>query len=118
MLWILLGFVGFSLIIFIIGVIWILVTHGKTYRRSGPEVGKEIMTDIMTEDTDEDEGVVLYSTFKGKAAAVEREASIGWDDIKAALKARDWPILLALLMIVGGFLGLCLCGGLSLLLAL
>jgi hypothetical protein len=46
MLWILIGLTGLSLIIFLTGVIWILVTRGRTYRRSGQEVGKEIMTDI------------------------------------------------------------------------
>jgi hypothetical protein len=48
--------------------------------------------------------------------AVEREASIGLDDIKSAIKTKDWGTILAILMLIGGFMGLCLCGGLSILL--
>ena len=109
MLWLFLGFTTIlSLILFIIGVTWILVTRGKTHRRSGEEVGKEVMSTQMDE--------VVF--FKGKAAAVEREASIGLDDIKSAIKAKDWGTILAILLLIGGFLGLCLCGGLSILLVI
>jgi hypothetical protein len=76
---------------------------------TGPEAGKEIMID------DDDEGIVQYSTFKGKAVYVEREASIGLSDIKEAIKTGQWSTILAVLMIVGGLVGLCLCGGLSVL---
>ncbi len=61
-MWLLLTLTGLSIIVFLIGVTWILVSRGKTHRRSGQQVGKEIMTDIMTDD---DDGPVLYSTFKG-----------------------------------------------------
>ena len=32
-----------SLIVLIVGFIWLLVSRGRTTRRSGPEVGAEIM---------------------------------------------------------------------------
>ena len=112
MLWLPVCLAGLSLIIFLVGVVWILVTRGQTNRRSGPDAGKEIMID------DDDEALVQYSTFKGKAVYVEREASIGLDDIKTAIKTGQWSTILALLMITGGFLGLFLCGGLSILLML
>ena len=115
MFWILICLTGLSLIIFLIGVTWILVIRGRTYRRSGQEVGKEIMTDIMTDD---DDGTVLYSTFKGKGISVKREASIGLDDIKSAIKAKDWGTILAILLLISGFFGLCLCGGLSIMLVI
>jgi hypothetical protein len=106
MLWLFLGFTTIlSLIFFIIGVTWILVTRGTTHRRSGEEVGQEVMSTQMDE--------VVF--FKGKAAAVEREASIGLDDIKTAIKTRQWGFIVALLMMILGLSGMCLCGGLSLL---
>lgn len=109
MLWVPVCFAGLSLIVLLIGTIWILVTRGQTHRTTGPEAGKEVMIE------DDDEAIVQYSTFKGKAVYVEREASIGLSDIKEAVRNGDWGTILAILMIVGGFLGLCLCGGLSIL---
>jgi hypothetical protein len=49
---------------------------------------------------------------------MEREASIGLDDIKSAIKTKDWGTILTILMLIGGFIGLCLCGGLSILLVI
>jgi hypothetical protein len=105
-MWLLLTLTGLSAIALIVGIIWILVTHGQTHRRSGPEVGEEVMTTALTDTP-------LF--FKGKAVAIEREASIGLDDIKTAIKTGQWHIILALLLILSGLVGMCLCGGLSLL---
>jgi hypothetical protein len=111
MLWLFICFAGSGLVTFLAGAIWILAKRGQTHKMTGPEAGKEVMVE-------DDEALVQVSTFKGKAVYVEREASIGLDDIKAAFKAKDWGTILALLMMVGGFLSLCLCGGLSMLMML
>ena len=40
-----------SLIVLIVGFIWLLASRGQTTRRSGPDVGAEIMTGMGDETT-------------------------------------------------------------------
>ena len=39
-----------SLIVLIVGFIWLLTSRGRTTRRSGPDVGAEIMTGMGDDD--------------------------------------------------------------------
>jgi hypothetical protein len=98
-----------SLIVLLFGAVWALILFGQTRRRSGPEVGAEIMARRMDSDL---EGIVgaRRTFFKGKATAVEREASFSLAEIKQALREGRCLHMIPVLLVIGGFLGLFLFG--------
>ena len=107
-----LALTGLSVVALIVGTVWTAVVFGQTRRRSGPEVGAEIMAERMARDS---EGHVRpqYVTFKGKAVAVEREASFSFAEIKQQLMAGQWLDMFPVLLAMGGFLGLFLFGSVA-----
>jgi hypothetical protein len=90
-----------SAIALIVGVIWWLATSGKTTRRSGPDVGAEIMGGSTSDDDEVSMTLLEKSAFVGKGVAIEREAGISYAEVKQMLRDREWraaiPPLLALL---------------------
>jgi hypothetical protein len=107
-----LALAGLSVVALIVGTVWTAVVFGETRRRSGPEVGAEIMADRMARDS---EGHVRpqYVFFKGKAEAVERKASLSFAEIKQQLMAGQWLDMFPVLLAIGGFLGLFLFGAVA-----
>ena len=91
-----------SLLALIAGTAWWLASSGETRRRRGAEVGVDIMGGL---DAGEGAGGNLLEqpVFKGKAAAVEREASISYVEVKRRLRAGDRAALPPLLAMVGLF---------------
>ena len=77
----------------IVGFIWLLVSRGQTTRRSGPDVGAEIMTG-MGDDVDgvDDEAIPLVekSVFVGTGAQVTRDVDVSFGDIKGMIRDRQW----------------------------
>jgi hypothetical protein len=113
MFWLFLALTILSLITLIAGMVWILTTSGQTQRRSGEEVGQEVVADMMRDDLTDDE-VILGTSFKGKAVGVKREASFSFADIKAAIKEGQWQAVLPILLALGGMMGLFFFGSLTL----
>jgi hypothetical protein len=93
----------------IIGTVWTAIVFGQTRRRSGPEVGAEIMAERMARDS-VGHTKPQYVTFKGKAVAVEKKASFSFAEIKQQLMAGQWLQMFPVLLAIGGFLGLFLFG--------
>jgi hypothetical protein len=98
-----------SLIILIVGFILLLTVSGKTTRRKGRDVGAEIMSDLG-EDDEEGIPVVEKSVFVGTGVTVSREADISFDEIKQAIKNRQWRDGLPALLVIVGLFGLVLFG--------
>ena len=107
-----LALTGLSVVTLIAGTVWTAVVFGQTRRRSGPEVGAEIMAERMARDSEGHVGP-QYVTFKGKAVAVEREASFSFAEIKQQLMAGQWLHMFPVLLAMGGFLGLFLFGSVA-----
>jgi hypothetical protein len=109
---------GLSLVALVAGTALMLVRQGETRRRSGQEVGAEIMAEGMVDDDEEGAVVGQRTAFKGKAITVEREASISLADVKQQIGAGQWRQNLPALLVVGGFAGLLLFGALAVWLAI
>ena len=95
------------------GTAWMLLQQGETHRRSGPELGAEIMAEQMDDEDEEGAVLVQRTAFKGKAVQVEREASISLADVKQQIRAGQWRENLPALLIVSGFAGLLLFGAIT-----
>lgn len=98
----------------IIGFIWMLAAQGKTTRRSGPEVGAEIMGGSGGDDDGTGVTLLEKSVFAGKGVAVEREAEVSYAEIKRMVRAREWRAALPPLLAMVGLAGLVVFGALAL----
>lgn len=90
-----LALAGLSAVAMISGFAWWLMTSGQTRRRSGSEVGAEIMGGRAS---DEGKALVEGTFFKGMGVAVSRGAEVSFTEIKQMVRARRpeaIPILLA-----------------------
>ena len=105
-----------SLIILIVGFIWLLTAHGRTTRRSGRDVGAEIMTGMGEDVDDDDEAIPLVekSVFVGTGVQVTRDADVSFGDIKGMMRDRQWRGALPALLAIGGLFGLIVFGVLAL----
>ena len=106
-----------SLIVLIVGFIWLLTSHGQTTRRSGPDVGAEIMTgmgDDVVDDDDEAIPLVEKSVFVGTGAQVTRDVDMSFGDIKGMMRDRQWRGALPALLAMAGLCGLIVFGVLAL----
>jgi len=104
-----------SLVALIVGCVWVLMTEGERQRRSGTDVGEEVVASMM-EHADSGATVVKAAKFKGEAAAVGAEATFHFSDIKAAVLAGQWRQMLPILMALGGTFGLLIFGSLAVML--
>jgi hypothetical protein len=100
--------------VLIVGFAWWLAASGKTTRRSGPDVGAEIMGGQASDDQEVGLTLLEKSVFAGKGAAVEREADVSVADLKGMLRQRQWRGALPPLLVIGGLCGLVLFGALAL----
>jgi len=107
-----LALTGLSVVALIVGTIWTAVVFGQTRRRSGPEVGAEVMADRMARHS-EGHTRPQHVFFKGKAVAVDRKASFSFAEIKQQLRAGQWLQMFPILLAIGGFLGLFLFGAVA-----
>jgi hypothetical protein len=104
-----------SLLAVIAGGAWILAGRGHTQKRSGPEVGAEIMSATMSATEDEGGMTLAEGTvFAGKAVAVSVEAEISYAEIKGYLRAGQIYAVLPVLIAMAGLLGLLVFGALAL----
>jgi hypothetical protein len=104
-----LALTGLSVVALMVGTIWTALVAGQTRRRSGPEVGAEMMAERMARDST-GHTKPQYVFFKGKAVAIERKASFSFAEIKQQLMAGQWLDMFPVLLAMGGFLGLFLFG--------
>lgn len=116
MLWLLLGLAGLSILLLLTGFVWVLLQSGKTTRRRGADVGRELMADRVEEH--DETTLVQKSAFRGQAASARSEASIRFVDIKNQIKRGQWNDALPALLAISGILGLLLFGSLALFVAL
>jgi hypothetical protein len=102
-----------SLILLVVGTIWLLAGGGQTTRRSGPDVGAELLGGIGGED---DEGIPVAETsiFVGKGIQVSRSVEISYTEIKQLVRDRQWRAALPFLLAMTGMFGLLDCGALAL----
>ena len=116
MLWLLIGLTALSLLLLLIGFVWMLIQSGNTVRRSGQEVGREIMAEQMEKD---DETLLIHETaFRGRATSVRTEASVSFSEIKSQARSGQLREVLPVLLAIVGLLGLLLFGSLVLFVAM
>ena len=104
-----------SLLVLIVGFIWLLAAHGRTTRRSGRDVGAEIMTGVG-DGGDDDEAIPLVekSVFAGAGVQVTRDVDVSFGDIKGMMRDRQWRGALPALLAMAGLFGLIVFGVLAL----
>jgi hypothetical protein len=102
-----------SLILLVVGTIWLLAGGGQTTRRSGPDVGAELMGGIGDEN---DEGIPVAETsiFVGKGIQLSRSVEISYTEIKQLVRDRQWRAALPFLLAMTGMFGLLDFGALAL----
>jgi hypothetical protein len=103
-----------SLIVLIVGFIWLLTARGRTTRRSGPDVGAEIMTGMGEEDEEGAIPLVEKSVFVGTGTQVTRDIEVPFGDIKGMIRDRQWGAALPVLLAMAGLFGLIVFGVLAL----
>jgi hypothetical protein len=102
-----------SLIPLIFGAVWTLAGRGQTTRRSGRDVGAEIMNGIG-DDGDEGKPLVEKSFFVGRSIQVSRSAEISYVEIKQLVRDRQWREALPFLLAMIGMFGFIVFGVLAL----
>ena len=104
-----------SLIALIVGFILLMTSRGETTRRSGREVGAEIMGSLGEEET---EGVSIpvleKSVFVGTGVEVSREVEMSYAEVKQLVRDRRWRAAMPPLLVIGGMFGLIVFGVLAL----
>ena len=103
-----------SLIALIVGFVWLLASRGRTTRRSGRDVGAEIMTGMGEDDDDDAIPLVEKSVFVGTGAQVTRDVDVSFGDIKGLIRDRQWRGALPALLAMVGLFGLIVFGVLAL----
>ena len=103
-----------SLIVLIVGFIWLLASRGQTTRRRGPDVGAEIMTGLGEEDEEGAIPLVEKSVFVGTGVQVTRDVDVSFGDIKGMLRERQWRGALPAMLVIVGLFGLVVFGVLAL----
>jgi hypothetical protein len=101
-----------SLLTLLGGIIWGVVASGRTRRRSGPQVGAEIMRDGT-----EGEGSGGAGIFIGKGVSVEGEVDVSLGDLKRAWRAGRKDAVAPFLLAWIGLEGLLFFSGFALLVA-
>jgi hypothetical protein len=101
-----------SLILLVIGAIWLLAGGGQTARRSGHDVGAAVMGGIGGED-DEGVSVAETSVFVGKGVQLSRSVEISYADLKQLIRDRRWRAALPFLLAMTGLFGLIVFGVLA-----
>ncbi len=100
------------------GLAWLLIGSGQTRRRSGREAGAEVMGAVMEADEEETDGVSILiaggQVFRGTGTIVEKEAEVGYGQLKADLRQKRWREALPPLLIMAGMTVFCLFGSLAL----
>jgi hypothetical protein len=109
-----------SLILFAIGMVWLLKLRGKTSRRSGAQVGAELLAEKMARQSlpDGKTSLARKTWFWGKGWAVEREMSFSYAEIKILWRESAFGALLPFMLFAVGMLGVMFLGGLLMLLTL
>jgi len=114
----LLVLVGASLLAMLAGGIAMVRQRGTTERRSGAEIGAELLAERQDTSTPPDDAAWSTSTFRGKGEALEAQASITMDEFKALILARQWRRVAPSLCMILGLLGFMLFGAAALLVGL
>lgn len=98
-------------VVSIAGIVLLFVTRGKTSTSSGQAVGAATMGAAAShDDLEPDHGTVgaelaRAGAFRGKGVKLEGEASIGYGEVKAAMREERWRDALPALMAMVGMTG-------------
>ena len=103
-------------LVLVAGFVWGLIVRGKTTKRSGRDVGAELMGEKM------DDGMigpgkktlVRRTWFRGKGVEVDREAEYSYSEIKKMLSEERFLEALPALLVMTGIVGLTFFLGLTL----
>ncbi len=106
MLWVVVGLAGVSLVMLIVGGVAALILYGHTQTRQGPQVGKEVMNDVMNDPTlPPQRGGYQKSFFVGQGIEIQRSATISFATLKQMIAAGNCLYTLVALTAIFGFVG-------------
>jgi hypothetical protein len=116
MLGLLIGLTIVSFLVLASGAGLMLTGSGRTTRRQGQEVGREMIAEQM--ERQDETSLAQASAFRGKAVEVSTEASVGLGDVKRQLSQGQWRQALPALLAIGGLIGLLTFGALAIFVAI
>jgi hypothetical protein len=112
-LFIILG--ALSLVAMVVGIVWTVAVGGQAQTRTGSDVGTEVIARQMVDREEKASTVSQRTYFKGKAVAVQGEAEVGFDEVKALIGAGHWRHAAPILFLIGSLFGVLLFGALAIL---
>jgi hypothetical protein len=112
-LFIILG--ALSLVAMVVGIVWTVAVGGQVQTGTGSDVGTEVIARQMVDREENASTVSRRTYFKGKAVAVQGEAEVGFDEVKALIGAGHWRHAAPILFLIGSLFGVLLFGALAIL---
>ncbi len=112
-----------GLLLLIVGFVLLMTSRGQTTRRSGRDVGAEIMGGMGENyEEEDDDGVTLAekekAVFVGTGVAVTREVEMSYAEVKQLIRDGQWRAALPPLLVIVGMFGFVVFGVVALWLAL
>jgi hypothetical protein len=104
-----------SLVAMVVGIVWTVAVGGQAQTHTGSDVGADVIERQMADQEEQAHMVARRTYFKGKAVAVRGEADIGFDEVKALVRAGHWRYAAPVLLLIGSLFGLFLFGALAIL---
>ena len=104
-----------SLVAMVVGIVWTVAVGGQVQTSTGSDVGTEVIARQMVDPEERARTVAQRTFFKGKAVAIQSEAEVGFDEVKALIRAGHWRYAAPVLLLIGSLFGLLLFGALAIL---
>lgn len=115
MLLLLIALSALSLVAMVVGIVWTVTVGGQVQTRTGSDAGTEAIARRMVDREEQARTVARRTYFKSKAVAVQGEAEVGFDEVKALIRAGHWRYAAPVLLLIGSLFGLLLFGALAVL---
>lgn len=104
-----------SLVAMVVGIVWTVAVGGQVQTRTGSDASADVIDRQMVDREEQAHAVARRTYFKGKAVAVQGEAEVSFDEVKALIRAGHWRYAAPVLLLIGSLFGLFLFGALAIL---
>jgi hypothetical protein len=104
-----------SLVAMVVGIVWTVAVGGQVQTRTGSDVGTEVIARQMVDREEQASTLAQRTHFLGKAVAVRGEAEVGFDEVKALIRAGHWRHAAPILLLIGSLFSVLLFGALAIL---
>lgn len=104
-----------SMVALVVGIVWTVAVGGQVQTRAGSDVGTEVIARQMADREEQAHTSTQRTYFQGKAVAIRGEAEVGFDEVKALIRAGHWRHAAPVLLLIGSLFGVLLFGALAIL---